>query len=237
MREDKRLNVVITGISRGLGHAMSRSFSKREVQVFGCCLSLEGFDFSGTDYAAGQPRVFQASVCDGQEMQEFARQVQDFGAPDIVIANAGTINIRRPLWEIGDEEWDQVLDVNVKGVLETARSFLPAMLSRGSGLFVAMSSGWGRYTSAGLGPYCASKFAVEGIVGVLNDDLPEGVRAIALDPGNGINTQMLKTCLPDEHMDYIDPQIWAEYAVKDILAMYDSNAAGSLTVAHPGVAA
>ncbi|MBD8554770.1 SDR family NAD(P)-dependent oxidoreductase [Rhizobium sp. CFBP 8762] len=82
------------------------------------------------------------------------------------------------------------------GVIETARCFLPAMIARDSGVFVAMSSGWGRSTSAGLGPYCASKFAVEGLVGVLNDDLPPQVCAIALDPGNRVNTNMLNpACL------------------------------------------
>lgn len=73
-----------------------------------------------------------------------------------------------------------------------------------------------------------------GLVGVLNRDLPEGVRAVALDPGSGVDTDMLKACLPDAHDQFIGPESWAGYAADYLVELYNTDAAGSLTVPHPG---
>lgn len=228
---DKPLKIAITGVSRGLGRALSQALAARGHQVYGCALST---DLSATEQ--GNPALFNASVSHPAEMQRFAEQANRDGAVDIVIANAGVIHERKPAWEIPLQEWARVVDVNVLGVVNTLHAFLPAMLDRQQGLFIAISSGWGRSASWGLGPYCASKFAVEGMIGSLNADLPEGVQAVALDPGNGVNTQMLSVCLPNEHEDYIRPEEWAEHAADYIINhLYQDKVAGSKTVPHPGL--
>ena len=226
-------SIVITGVSRGLGYALARSFANRGSTVFGTITKGMDLSFDGLAADAIAPQVNVASACDAAQMASFSARIDC--VPDIVIANAGTINDRRPAWDITADEWRRVLDINLIGVVETARAFLPAMIDAGRGLFVAMSSGWGRSTSSGLGPYCASKFAVEGLVGTLINDLPDGGQAVALDPGNGINTSMLKACLPDEHDRYIRPEEWAEYAANDITRFWHDRTSGSLTVAHPGL--
>lgn len=229
--QHRPLRIVVTGVSRGLGKALSQALASRGHQVFGCQLSAEAQSAS-TD----NPALFNASVTEAHEMREFARTVMRDGGVDIVVCNAGVINPRQPAWEIAEQEWARVLEVNVLGVVNTMHAFLPMMLDRGQGLFIAISSGWGRSASWGLGPYCASKFAVEGLIGSLAADLPNGVNAIALDPGNGVNTQMLSVCLPDEHQNYIAPQLWAEHAADYIVGqLYQENASGSRTVPHPGL--
>lgn len=233
MADTRPPRIVITGVSRGLGYALARSFANRGSMVFGTISKRMDVAFDGLAADATAPRVHVASACDAKQMAAFAACLD--GAPDIVIANAGTINDRRPAWEIPEGEWRRVLDINLIGVVETARAFLPTMIDAGRGLFVAMSSGWGRSAASGLGPYCASKFAVEGFVGTLIDDLPDGVQAVALDPGNGINTSMLETCMPDEHDRYIRPEEWAEYAAGDITRFWHERTSGSLTVTHPGL--
>ena len=119
--------------------------------------------------------------------------------PDLVIANAGVVNAPAPIWELDPPRPSpRALAVNVGGVANLARAFLPAMIARGTGTFVAMSSGWGRRGKEGLSPYCASKFAVEGLVQSVALEVPEPMRVVSLDPGNGVRTAMLDTCLPDE---------------------------------------
>jgi NAD(P)-dependent dehydrogenase (short-subunit alcohol dehydrogenase family) len=169
-------------------------------------------------------------------MDYFARLVCAGGSPDVVIANAGVIHVRRPIWELPAETWQAVLSVNVSGVAHTARAFLPEMIRSGKrGLFIAISSGWGAKPAEGLGPYCASKFAVEGIVAVLNRELPNGIRAIALDPGGGVDTDMLASCLPEEHGDYISPSLWAEAAATYVLSdLFHGDVAGTCVVPHAG---
>ncbi|MCG8296025.1 SDR family oxidoreductase [Pseudomonas entomophila] len=224
------LRIAITGVSRGLGLALSQALAARGHQVFGCQLSADA-----APAAQANPALFSASVAVPEDMRRFAEAACREGAMDIVVCNAGVINARKPAWEISQEEWAQVMEVNVLGVVNTLHAFLPAMLDRGQGLFVAISSGWGRSASWGLGPYCASKFAVEGLIGSLSADLPEGLHAVALDPGNGVNTKMLAQCLPDDHTQYIAPGLWAEHAADYIVdQLHGQKLSGSRTVPHPG---
>ena len=81
----------------------------------------------------------------------------------------------------------EFFDVNVKGPMNVLRAFLPAMIERGHGVIINISSGWGRYADALAGPYCASKFAVEGLTSSLAKELPEGLAAMTVSPG-GINS-------------------------------------------------
>ncbi|WP_166220633.1 SDR family oxidoreductase [Pseudomonas atagonensis] len=231
MNTRKSLRIAITGVSRGLGKALSQALAARGHQIYGCQLAVDAE--SG---AQANPLLFNASVTEPGEMLEFAQAVSRDGAMDIVVCNAGVITARKPAWEIAVEDWQRVMQVNVLGVVNTLHAFMPAMLDRRQGLFIAISSGWGRSASWGLAPYCASKFAVEGLIGSLIADLPDGVGAVALDPGNGVNTEMLSICLPDEHEQYISPAIWAEHAADYIVdQLYRQNISGSCTVPHPGL--
>jgi len=66
------------------------------------------------------------------------------GVPDIIVNNAGTINKNNKIWEVPAEEFDAVIDTNVKGIANMLRHFLPPMIQRKHGVIVNMSSGWGR---------------------------------------------------------------------------------------------
>lgn len=231
MSTNESLRIAITGVSRGLGKALSHALATRGHQVYGCQLAV---DAGGAP--PGNPAVSIASVTEPQDMQQFAQAVERDGPIDIVVCNAGVITARKPAWEIPLDDWARVMEVNVLGVVNTLHAFMPAMVDRDQGLFVAISSGWGRSAAWGLAPYCASKFAVEGLIGSLGADLPAGVSAVALDPGNGVNTQMLSTCLPDEHEQYISPEEWAEHAADYIVnRLYRERISGSCTVPHPGL--
>jgi NAD(P)-dependent dehydrogenase (short-subunit alcohol dehydrogenase family) len=107
------------------------------------------------------------------------------------------------------------------------------MIARGSGTIVTLSSGWGRSTSPDVAPYCASKFAVEGLTQALAQELPSGLAAVALNPGI-IDTDMLRQCWSDEAGGYAKPADWAKIAGPYLLQLGAKDNGRSLTVPEQG---
>ena len=122
-----------------------------------------------------------------------------------------------------------MVDVNLKGVANVIRHFVPAMVARRSGVIVNFSSGWGRSTSAEVAPYCATKWAIEGLTRSLAKDLPKGMAAIPLNPGI-IDTDMLRSCFGNEAGNYPTAEEWAEIAVPFLLGIRASDNGKPLTV-------
>jgi len=226
-------SVVITGVARGLGKALAIEFSKKGYRIFGTCRKPS--DAAELGAAFGAPHQFHAvDSTDGPGLAALAEVIRSEGRVDLVIANAGVINERTPTWKISRADWDLSLNVNLGGMINTIQAFLPAMISEDHGTFVGMSSGWGQSPSLGLGPYCASKYAVEGLIGCLVldlDDHSSAVNAVALDPGGGVNTDMLADCLPDEHERYRTAKDWAPGAVRFVeIDLIGHRASGSQEV-------
>jgi len=126
------------------------------------------------------------------------------------------VNATKPLWEIDDREFTKVVDVNLRGTANVIRHFVPAMVARKKGVIVNFSSGWGRSTSPEVAPYCATKYAIEGLTAALAQELPEGMAAVALNPGV-IDTDMLRSCWADGAASYPKAEAWAKVAAPFIL--------------------
>jgi NAD(P)-dependent dehydrogenase (short-subunit alcohol dehydrogenase family) len=90
------------------------------------------------------------------------------------------------------------------------------MVKRASGVIVNLSSGWGRSTSPQVGPYCTTKWAIEGLTRALADELPYGMAAIPLNPGI-IDTDMLRLCFGSSASSYPTPESWARKAAPFLL--------------------
>ena len=103
------------------------------------------------------------------------------------------------------------------------------MIERGSGVIVNFSSGWGRSTSPDVAPYCATKWAMEGLTQALAQELPQGMAAIPLNPGV-INTDMLQSCFSSMASQYQDTEAWARKAVPFILKLSSADNGQSLSV-------
>lgn len=203
--------IVITGCTRGLGRALTEWFSDRDTMIFGCGRSetlLEELRLQFPD----RHRFSTVDIADDDGVQRWATAIIDtYGAPDLLINNAAIIAPNAPLWEVSREDFDAVIDVNIKGVANVIRHFTPAMIQRGSGVIVNFSSGWGRSTSPEVAVYCASKWAIEGLTGSLAQELPKGMAAVALNPGI-IDTEMLQSCFGEEASGYPDPAQWVKSA-------------------------
>jgi NAD(P)-dependent dehydrogenase (short-subunit alcohol dehydrogenase family) len=199
---------------------MVRRFLRDGWRVSACARSSPEPSISA-GAGCSENRIFfsNCDVADPEAVEGFvSAAVKKFGAPDLLINNAAIINRCAPLWEQSDEEISQILDVNVRGMISVIRCFLPVMAGRGSGIIVNFSSGWGRSTSPEVAPYCATKYAVEGLSAALAQELPAGMAAVALNPGI-IDTAMLRECLGAGAGAYEDAETWAGRAVPFLAAL------------------
>lgn len=220
--------IVITGCTRGLGRALSERFLQEGHAVAGCGRDAKAIEELG---ASPGRHLFEAlDVTDDEALTAWAGRVEDrLGTPDLLINNAALINENNPLWLVPAEEFGRVIDVNIKGVAAVIRAFVPGMIARSSGVIVNISSGWGRSTSPEVGPYCATKWAIEGLTKSLAQELPRGMAAIPLNPGV-IDTDMLRSCFGSESHAYPGPNRWVERAAPFILKLGPDDNGKSLSV-------
>lgn len=219
----------MTGCTRGLGRALLAGFHALGHTTIGCGRDLRRVEELSAEYP-DHAQFAAVDVTDFKAVEQWARQVvADFGAPDILINNAAVINDPAHLWETSPEQFARVMTVNVNGVFHCVKAFAPSMIARKSGIIINLSSGWGRSTSPQVAPYCASKYAIEGMTKSLAQELPEGMAAIPLNPGV-INTDMLRSCWGDGASAYPTPEKWAQKAVPFILKLSPADNGRSTTV-------
>ncbi len=220
--------ILITGATRGLGRAMTGEFIRLGHVVLGCGRSekeiaqLQGQFPRPNDFAV-------VDTADDAQVAGWAKRILESHAPpDLLLNNAALMNRPAPLWEISAPEFSAVIDVNLKGVANVIRHFAPAMVRRGRGVIVNFSSGWGRSADAEVAPYCATKWAVEGLTQSLAQELPPGLAAVAFNPGI-INTDMLRTCWPSGAANYPPPAEWAKSTVPFLLKISSADNGKPLT--------
>jgi NAD(P)-dependent dehydrogenase (short-subunit alcohol dehydrogenase family) len=210
------MKIVITGATRGLGRALAEEYIRGGHTVLGCGRGGEAV----FDLRMAHPAPHDFSVVDvslDNKVALWAAKVLETGSPpDLLINNAGVMNRLAPLWEIDDREFTKVVDVNLRGVANVIRHFVPAMVAAKRGVIVNLSSGWGRSVSPEVAPYCATKFAIEGLTKALAEELPKGMAAVPLNPGV-IDTDMLREAWSDGASGYPKAEAWAKIAAPFIL--------------------
>jgi NAD(P)-dependent dehydrogenase (short-subunit alcohol dehydrogenase family) len=228
MASDRRV-IVLTGATRGLGRALVPQFVKAGHAVAGCGRSAD--HVAELERQFGSAHLFAAvDVTDAAAVEAWAKDVlARLGPPDLLVNNAAVMNRLAPLWEVPAAEFDRLIDVNVKGVANAIRAFVPAMVARRSGVIVNLSSGWGRSTSPEVAPYCASKYAVEGLTLAMAQELPKGMAAVPLNPGV-IDTDMLRGAWGAEAGGYPAPEQWAKRAAPFLLNLGPRDNGRSLSV-------
>ncbi len=197
---------MVTGAGRGLGREMANSLLNAGASV--ALVELDPEPLQETSQAAinayGEDRVMALSADvtnDAAVADAVAAAAEKFGGIDILVNNAALgpqsfrpSNLDTPLkvWEIDPDIWRRVLLINATGPLITSRSVLPAMIARGWGRIVNVTTSLDTMYRATIGPYGPSKAALEALTAVMAEELEgTGVTANVLVPGGRANTRMI----------------------------------------------
>lgn len=214
--------ICISGCSRGLGRALAIEFSTRGWRVAGGARDDEALDQLRQTLSTDH-HLQSLDVTIPEQVDSFSEQViGKLGCPDLLVNNAGVINSNAKLKNVTPDEFAQVLSTNLGGTHNMIRAFLPFMEKEGKGIIVNFSSYWGKSAAPEVGPYCASKWGVEGLTRSLAQELPSGLSAVALNPGI-IDTDMLRSCFGEEAAAYEAPAVWAKKAADCLIGLGPSD--------------
>ncbi|MEW6661784.1 MAG: SDR family NAD(P)-dependent oxidoreductase [Bacillota bacterium] len=158
----KGKTALVTGGSKGIGYGMARALAEVGVNVVVTSRNLaEGAKVAGEFAALGiRAGARQADVTKKAEVEAMVASVSnEYGRIDILVNNAG-MNIRKPLLDLAEEEWDQVINTNLKGLFLVGQSVGRVMVRQKRGKIINIASVAGVKGRALLGPYCASKGGV-----------------------------------------------------------------------------
>ena len=185
---------VVTGAGRGIGRAIAL-----ELATCGSTVVLSDIDIEGAERVAselkelgGKALALKTDVSDfGQAQEMIERAVSDYGRLDILVNNAG-ITRDNLIVRLGEEDWDRVIAVNLKGAFNCCRAAAKVMMKQRGGVIVSIASVVGVMGNAGQTNYAASKAGLIGLTKSLAKELaPRGVRVNAVAPGY-IETEMTK---------------------------------------------
>jgi (+)-trans-carveol dehydrogenase len=198
--------VFITGAAHGMGHAHALAFAREGARLVLCDACRQ---YSTVPYPLAQPEELasltseieqmgrpvlaaQVDVTDLAAMQALAERAQrELGPIDILVANAGLYSFA-PSWELTEEQWDETVNVDLKGVWITCKVSIPQMLSRRSGKIICISSTAGLKGMGNLAHYVAAKHGVLGLVKTLAIELaPYNINVNAVCP-TSVDTAMCR---------------------------------------------
>jgi 3-oxoacyl-[acyl-carrier protein] reductase len=177
---------LITGGSRGIGKAIALKLAALGAAVAICGRDTASLEAAANELQATGARVHwqRADVTRSAEVAALVAQTESsLGGVSILVNNAG-IGLFGPIHEKTEQEWDTLLDTNLKSLFLVSRAVIPGMIQRKSGDIINISSLAGKNTFAG-GLYCASKWAVQGLSGCMAEDLRGyGIRVSTVCPGS-----------------------------------------------------
>ena len=186
--------VVVTGAGRGIGRAIAPAFAARGHDVALLGRTTPELERTAAEVVTTGQRAL-AIRCDVARADEVERArdstLRELGTPNVVVNNAGIVR-RAHVVAMKEDDWDDVINVNLRGTFLVTRAFLPSMLEKKSGRCVALSSISGTLGGAKMSAYCASKWGIIGFVKALAEELRgSGLQAMCVMPGS-VDTEMLR---------------------------------------------
>ncbi|MCF5544188.1 SDR family oxidoreductase [Pseudomonas salomonii] len=178
---------IITGASSGLGAASARALSEKGVRIVAAALDQQGLDaiVSELKGKGGEAVGRVSDVTNPEDMKALAQFAQDtFGSVDILINNAGLMLFSN--WvDLATDDWEKMINVNIKGYLHGIAAVLPFMLKQKSGQILNMDSVAGHQVGPAAGIYSATKFFVQAMTESMRKELgvQHGIRVNTVSPG------------------------------------------------------
>jgi NAD(P)-dependent dehydrogenase (short-subunit alcohol dehydrogenase family) len=202
---------LVVGAGRGIGEAGAHGLAAFGARVFCADVDAEAAE-STAEEARSQGWKAGAFALDMTDPESVPSAVERVGTPDVLVSTP-SINVRKPLLEITDEEFDRVVDLNLKGTFRLLREFGSGMAGRGSGSIIAFSSIRAQVVEPGQGVYAATKSGTVQMLRALAAELgPRGVRVNAIAPG------VVETPLTAQIKE--SPDWYDSYAGKSILGRW-----------------
>lgn len=184
--------VVITGASSGLGEASARRLAAQgAIVVLAARRSDRIVSLAKELTDAGHKAIaVTTDVADREQVKALVKKaVEEFGRIDVMLNNAGLMPLA-PLERLKVDEWDRMIDVNIKGVLYGIAAALPHMKAQKSGHIINVSSVYGHVVDHGAAVYCATKFAVRALSeGLRKEVKPYNIRTTVISPG-AVSTEL-----------------------------------------------
>ena len=202
---------LVVGAGRGIGEAGAHGLAAFGAKVF--CADVDGETAENTleviRSEGGKGEVLELDLTDSESVRAAAERV---GTPDVLVSTP-SINVRKPVLEITDEEFDRIVELNLKGTFRLIREFGSGMAKRGSGSIIAFSSIRAQVVEPGQGVYAATKSGTVQMLRALAAELGlRGVRVNAIAPG------VVETPLTAQIKD--SPDWYDSYATKSILGRW-----------------
>jgi len=178
---------IVTGASSGIGAATTRALVAQGVRVVAAALDEQGLESFVAELRAGGNEVvaFTTDVTQAHQTQALAQFAHEtYGAVDILVNNAGLMLFSN--WvDLAVQDWEKMIDVNIKGYLNTTAAVLPFMLERKSGQILNMDSVAGHQVGPAAGVYSATKFFVQAMTESMRKELgvQHGIRVNTVSPG------------------------------------------------------
>jgi NAD(P)-dependent dehydrogenase (short-subunit alcohol dehydrogenase family) len=192
--------VLITGASRGIGRTLAHTCAQAGAYVIVSARSEAGHQavVSSIKTAGGSAEGVTLDVTQEESVQRVVREViERHGRIDALVNCAGIIQYDTPVWQTTIEDWDRMMEVNLRGTFLCCHAVAPHMVARKAGKIVNLASSSARMADDDLGPYTASKWAVAGYTTSLARSLrPHGVRVNGVNPG-WVDTDMSRAYTPE----------------------------------------
>jgi NADP-dependent 3-hydroxy acid dehydrogenase YdfG len=176
--------ILITGASRGIGEATAKLLAKGGAAVVLGARRTDRLDRLVTEIeaAGGEARARALDITSREDTKAFVDAARaEFGRVDVIVNNAGVMPLS-PMASLKVDEWDRMIDVNIRGVLHGIAAVLPIMNDQGSGQIINVSSIGGHTVSPTAAVYCATKFAVWAISDGLRQE-NDRIRVTVISPG------------------------------------------------------
>lgn len=190
--------VVIMGASSGMGAAISRRLAKDGAKLVIAARRLDRLETIQSEFPEGQVLIKQADVTKYDEVQAVVDlTIEKFGRIDVMDNNAG-IMPGSPIVEGKRDEWQQMIDTNITGVLNGIAAVLPQMVAQKSGHIIATDSVAGHVIFPNYAVYSGTKFAVRAIMdGLRQEQAENNIKTTIVSPGS-TETELIKTNTPEE---------------------------------------
>ncbi len=197
--------IIVTGSGRGIGKYIAKRLGREGANTVVTARTEEDIEKTCNEIndEGGNAIFITGDVTREDDVRKVVNNtIKKFGKVDVLVNNAGA-GLRKYLWETKAEEYEEIMDVNVKGVFFYMKHVIPEMENHG-GLIINISSGAGKTGIPTLSVYCASKFAVIGLTEAAAREVGGSVKIVALCPAS-VDTGMFKRLFPEERAD-LEPQ-------------------------------